>query len=334
MSMRRSVIWLLLLLCLLSSFCGCGDTTVQSEEKDYTHYLCPWDMDVVAQAKADGKLHYYFMASEGLTEGKWGDSCLFVFPDGTTLLLDSGVKGYGPVLLRNLQKMGITKLDYIIISHPHSDHQNGVFHPDNMETGVLGNIPVGKVYFSKIVSTFRDDHSYVEDACVAKNIPYEILEQGSVVQLTDAVSMEVLWPAAGTKDKVFTTAQYNLEINQNSMVVRFDFGDHRALFAGDLHSVGEMMCMIGNGAEKLKADFLKAPHHGQDTSSSRDFLAMVQPQLAVATGGKEVVEAVRNTYQQQNIELLYDHACGYIHVSADSSGTMTYETSRNNIQTE
>lgn len=332
--MKRTAIWLLVILCLLSGFCGCGDTTVQSEEKDYTPYLCPWDMDVVAQAKADGKLHYYFMAAEGLFEGKWGDSCLLVFPDGTTLLLDSGVKGYGPVLLWNLQKMGITKLDYIIISHPHSDHQNGVFHPDNMETGVLGNIPVGKVYFTKIVSTFRDDHSYVEDACVAKNIPCEILEKGSAMQLTEAVSMEVLWPAAGTKDKVFTTAQYNLEINQNSMVVRFDFGDHRALFAGDLHSVGELLCMVSNGAEKLKADFLKAPHHGQDTSSSRDFLAMVQPQLAVVTSGKDVVEQVQNTYKEQNIELLYDYALGYIHVSADRAGTMTYETSRNNAQTE
>ena len=288
--MKRRVAFLLTIACLLGSLVACGGETSQPEgttqpavaEKDYTAYVCPWDTDVVAEAKADGKLHYYFMAAEDLFKGKWGDSCLLVFPDGTTLLFDSGVKGYGPVLLRNLQKMGVTKLDYIVISHPHSDHQNGVFHPDNIESGVLGNIPVGQVYFSKVVTTSREDYSYVEDACAAKNIPCEILEQGSSVQLTDDVSMEVLWPVAGTKDRLYTGAQYNLEINQNSMVARIDFGDHRALFAGDLHSVGEVLCVGSNGAEKMKADLLKVPHHGHDTSCSREFLGAVSPKLAVA----------------------------------------------------
>lgn len=343
--MKKRLAFVLVVVCLMGCLFGCGGETAQpnettqpatalQEQKDYTPYLCPWDMDVVAQAKADGKLHYYFMAAEDLFKGKWGDSCLLVFPDGTTLLFDSGVKGYGPVLLQNLQKMGVTKLDYIVISHPHSDHQNGVFHPDNIESGVLGNIPVGKVYFSKIVTTSRDDHSYVEDACIAKNIPYEILEQGSGVQLTDAVSMEVLWPIEGTKDQVFATAQYNLEINQNSMVARIDFGEHRALFAGDLHSVGELLCIGRNGAEKLKADLLKVPHHGHDTSSSREFLAVVKPELAVATGRAEVVDLLLNNYKQQEIELLYDLIHGYIHVSADSTGKMTYETSRHNTPDE
>lgn len=337
--MKKVTTVILAMICLLGCLVGCGaettqpTTTVQAE-KDYTPYMSPWDMDVVAQAKADGKLHYYFMAAEELFEGKWGDCCLLVFPDGTTLLMDSGVKGYGPVLLKNLQKMGVTKLDYIVITHPHSDHQNGVFHPDNIGTGVLGNLPVGKVYFSKIVTTSREDHSYVEDACKAKNIPYEILELGSSVQLTDDVIMEVLWPIAGTKDLVFTTPQYNLEINQNSMVVRFDFGEHRALFSGDLHSVGEMLCLVKNGKEKLDADLLKVPHHGHDTSSSRDFLNAVSPKLAVATGRVEIVDAVLNNYKEQNAELLCDLDYGYIHVSADSAGEMTYETSRNKTQDE
>lgn len=337
--MKKVVALLAAVICLVGCLAGCAEENVQpettlQEEKDYTPYMCPWDVDVVAQAKADGKLHYYFMAAEDLFKGKWGDSCLLVFPDGTTLLFDSGVKGYGPVLLKNLQKMGVTKLDYIVISHPHSDHQNGVFHPDNIESGVLGNIPVEKVYFSKIVTTSRDDHSYVEDACKAKNIPYEILEMGSSVQLTDAVSMEVLWPVAGTKDQVFATPQYNLEINQNSMVARIDFGEHRALFAGDLHSVGELLCMGRNGAEKLKADLLKVPHHGHDTSSSREFLRAVAPELAVATGRAEVADLLLNNYKQGNIELLYDLIHGYIHISADSAGEMTYETSRHNTPDE
>ena len=331
--MKKQIAIFLAAICLLGCLSGCGraPSPTTPTQPDYTAYLCPWDTDVVAQAKVDGKLHYYFMAAETLFDGRWGDSCLLVFPDGTTLLIDSGVRGYGPVLLQNLQKMGITKLDYIVITHPHSDHQDGVFHPDNLETGVLGTIPVGKVYFSKIVTTARSDHSYVEDACNAKGIPWEILEQGSIVQLTEQVSMEVLWPVAGMKDQVYSDTQYNLHINQNSMVARFDFGAHSALFAGDLHTMGEMLCLSKNGAEKLKADLLKAPHHGQDTSNSLEFLAAVQPKLAVATGRATVEASVRSNYAQLQIELLWDLAHGYIHISADSSGQMTYDTTRNDI---
>lgn len=337
--MKKQMALLLAVMCLAGCLFGCATAPDPSEgasqpttqeQMDYTPYLCPWETDVVAQAKSDGKLHYYFMSAETLFKGKWGDSCLMVFPDGTTLLFDSGVKGYGPVLLQNLQRMGVKKLDYIVISHPHSDHQNGVFHPENIDSGVLGNIPVGKVFFSKIVHSFRTDHSYVEETCVAKSIPFEILEKGSTVQLTEEISMEVLWPQKGVKDLVFTSAQYNLEINQNSMVARIDFGEHSALFAGDLHSAGEMLCLIANGNEKMEADLLKSPHHGADTSSSNAFLSAVKPKVAVATGRVEIPDSVKKNYADGNVELLCDFTHGYIHISADSAGEMTYETSRGN----
>lgn len=320
------------LLCLVG--CGGGDLPEAStggstqEAMDYTPFLCPWNTDVVAKAREDGKLHYYFMTAEELFDGRWGDSCLMVFPDGTTLLMDSGVKNYGPLLLLNLQRMGVTKLDYILITHPHSDHQNGVFHPDNLETGVLGQIPVGKVFFAKIVTTGRDDHSYVENACQAKGIDYEILEKGATVQLTRQVSMEVLWPQEGTKDMVFETEQYNLLGNQNSMVTRFDFGEHSALFAADLHKLGELQCLSQNGADKRKADLLKAPHHGQDTSSAPEFVAAVGAQVAVATGRATVKDETRQTYELVNTKLLDDRTYGYIHIEADEAGQLTYETSR------
>lgn len=342
--MKKRLTILLAVACLFGCLFGCGTkqppkTTEPTEatqpepkpQMDYTPYLCPWDTDVVAQAKADGKIHYYFMAAEWMTNSRWGDSCLIVFPDGQTMLLDSGVKSLGPLLLQNLQKMGIKKLDYILISHPHSDHQNGVFHPDNLDSGVLGNIPVGKVLFSRIITSSRTDHSYVEDACKARGIPYEIFERGNDLQISDDVYMEVLWPQPGTKDTYFQVAKYNLEINENSMVVRFDFGQHKSLFAGDLHNTGELLCLAENGADKLDADLLKVPHHGHDTSSTMTLLDVVTPELAVATGRAEIPAFVRDNYNTIGSVLLYDLIHGYIHVSADREGNMSYETTRGNM---
>ena len=60
--------------------------------------MTPFIRDVSAEAVADGKIHYYFMSTEGFVTSptaadniyKWGDSCLIVFPNGETMLVDTG----------------------------------------------------------------------------------------------------------------------------------------------------------------------------------------------------------------------------------------------------
>ena len=49
---------------------------------------------------------------------KWGDSCLVVFPNGETMLIDAADYRYTPVLMENLKRLGVEKLDYIMLSHP------------------------------------------------------------------------------------------------------------------------------------------------------------------------------------------------------------------------
>ena len=125
-------------------------------EADYTDYMAPWTTDVIAQAKADGKIHYYFMASEKLwlrkshDNEKWGDSCLVVFPDGQTMLIDSGYQDMGLLIAKNLRQMGVTKLDHLVITHPHLDHYGGAFGitvggDRFVETGFLEQIQVENV---------------------------------------------------------------------------------------------------------------------------------------------------------------------------------------------
>ena len=86
-----------------------------------------------------------------------------------------------------------------------------------------------------------------------------------------------------------------------------------------------MLGAVDNG--KLDVDFLKVPHHGRNTSSSAAFVNAVTPELAVATGraAKGQVDAV---YAAVNATFLKEWERGYIHVSADAEGTMTYETTK------
>ena len=137
------------------------------------------------------------------------------------------------------------------------------------------------------------------------------------------VKMEVLWPMEGTSEKVITTGQ----INDNSMVFRLDHGEHSSLFTGDLYVAGETALRNATDAAKLDVDFLKIPHHGWNTSSSKEFIDAVTAQIAVATGRKPFPETTRTNYVKYG-KVYTDFYNGFIHVSADAEGNMTCETTR------
>ena len=296
---------------------------------------CPWTYDVVQKAVEENKLHYYFMSGEwhaysgGSSEPeKWGDSCLIVFPDGQTMLIDSGVSQYGPILVENLQRMGITRIDHLVITHPHSDHQNGAFHQSNRKgNGVLDLFDIGKVYYrGGYDSKNMEASQLVETVCTQRNLPLEILEMGDTLQIGE-VSIQVLWPAVGTSEKD-TTGVNAAAANNASIVLRFDYQDHSALFTGDIYAEKEADLMELHG-ELLDVDLLKAPHHGNGiTSNSEEFLAAVSPEIAVATGFENIQSRVAQRFTDVGATLLGDRTCGYIHITADGTDEMTYETSR------
>ena len=339
--MKRAVCLILAVLMLLG-LAGCGEapstdattvpteTTAPVEEVDYTQYMCPWTAEDLAAARSDGKMHYFFMAAEGLhismnqqNVDKWGDSTLVVFPDGKLMLIDTGPVAYGPVLLRNLQQMGVDRLDYMLITHPHSDHQYGAFGEGNRDGGILDLIGVDQVYWRGAGMSEREEDYLVGNVCEEKNIPCQIVEQGMVLNFGE-VTMKVLWPMVGTSQFLVPKS----DINDKSITHRFDFKEHSAIFAGDLYFAGEEMLLQFNSPEDLDADFLKVPHHGHATSSSGKFLAAVSPELSVAMARVPITPTLRKLYNSMGSELLYDLVHGYIHVTAAADGTMEYATTR------
>lgn len=320
----------------LSSVLTIADRKKLFTETDYTPYLSPWTEDVVAKAKADGKIHYYFMAGEGLHisdvqtyKDKWGDACLIAFPDGQTMLVDTGPLSYAPVLMQNLERMGITHLDYVLITHPHSDHQYAAFHDAAiLNIGLLDKITIDQIYYrggwDADYARNADTATLVARVAAQYGIPCDVVERGDVIQIGD-VRLEIIWPNAGDGDSLISGGE---EINSMSITMRFDYGEHSALFTGDLYVSGEMEILERVDTELLKADFLKVPHHAYNTSSCSAFLNAVDPELAVATGRLPVPQVVYDRYEDLGIEMLDDRIYGYIHVTAGADGVMTTETSR------
>ena len=191
------------------------------------------------------------------------DSILLI-SNNQTMLIDAGNNEDGNLVVNNIKKLGISKLDYVIGTHPHEDHIGGL---DN----VILNFEIGTIYMPKVqtnTKTFED----VLDAISSKNLSITSPNVGDKFMVGN-VECEVM--LAGTEAK---EEQKNL--NLSSIVIRATYGEQSYLFMGDSEEENE------NSRLWPQTNVLKVGHHGSNTSSSKEFLNQVLPQIAIISVGK------------------------------------------------
>jgi len=168
------------------------------------------------------------------------------------------------ILLPFLQKEGIRKIDKLIVTHGDTDHMGAA-------KELLSSITVGEIVFGKK----REDavlEKELKQIAKEKNIRINIVGEGDRWQVDEAI-FTVLSPDGGEKGD-----------NDSSIVLWAKLGGVTWLFTGDLEEKGERR--IVEQYPELRADILKAGHHGSKTSSSYAFLQLIQPQKAIISAGE------------------------------------------------
>lgn len=329
-----------LLLCLILLLCGCGAQTAAptTEPVDTTPtYPVP--------AREPHTLHYYFFSSEGMLcpelsdyRTRWGDSCLVVFPNGEIMLIDTGLESVYPSLRDWLHDQGVTKIDYLMLTHAHRDHIGATL------AGMLDDFEIGTMYHNGV----RNDALQLG---VQKSIDMELFAAGSKLTVgegEDQVTITGLWP---TEEYQKSSTAY-ARIEGQSMVFRMEYGEHSSLFTGCIYKtykgVWEKQIAEGNyqikdteGAEEqlvamctngeLDVDLLKLANHGDpSTSNSAAFFGATTPEIAVATSFLPLESGYTQAYEERGFEgtVLFDRMHGFITVYATADGKMEYETSR------
>ena len=225
-----------------------------------------------------------------------GDSIL-AESDGHYMLIDAGENDQAGTVVSYLKAEGVTKLDYVIGTHPHSDHIGGL-------DKVIDTFPVDKVLLPPVEHTTRTFED-VLDSIASRGLKITKPAPGDSYDLGNA-SFTILSPV---KD-------YGNDLNNWSVGVRLTFGDNSFVMCGDAENQAEED-IVKNGA-MLKADVLKAGHHGSSTSTSDAFLKKVSPSWVVIQCGKG------NSYghpHKETMEKLKKAGCQVLRT--DEEGTIT-----------
>ncbi|MDP3563424.1 MAG: MBL fold metallo-hydrolase, partial [Methanoregula sp.] len=211
------------------------------------------------QAENDGKLSAYF-----LDVGQ-GDSSLIIFGD-KTILIDAGEIDMGDRVVDDLKALGVTRIDLLVATHPHSDHIGGM-------QKVLDHFPVGQVLDSGMPHGSTLYERFL-DTIDKKNIPYKVAVQGDTIDLDPALRIVVLSPPG---------QRFGDDLNTNSIILRISYGTINFLFTGDAGREAETALVKSGYA--IDAQILKVGHHGSLHSGSPAFIARVHPETAIISLG-------------------------------------------------
>jgi competence protein ComEC len=240
-----------------------------------------------------------------------GESMLITFPNGENMLIDGGgfyktsrFDAGKDVVAKFLWKQKITKLNYIVSTHPHPDHMNGLFFVASRFSP--DRIFVGKYdYISKMNDRFIKRFS--------DNIEY-VGEENSELKVGESIVRFFNYDYKGP-------LKSNTDVNRSSLVVMLEHQKKRILFTSDIDFKIEEE-LIKKGVD-LKCDILKVGHHGSKTSSSKRFIDAASPEYAVISVGKYNFfhlpsDTALNILKEKGIKIYRTDEAGMVSVVIDN----------------
>ena len=237
-----------------------------------------------------------------------GDSALVTMPDGTTLLIDAGgntidsTRRIGETVVSEyLWWRGFSEIDYVLATHADADHIDGlndVIKDFTVRGALIARRPSDDPEFAKFAQTLARTNTHSE-----------MIEAGDVIHFGD-VTVSVLWPRAKGEKST----------NNDSIVLRLQYGERSILLTGDIEQASERSLLVA--PEQLHADVIKVPHHGSKTSSTEAFVAATKPQLAIISVGRNSQfghphQEVIKRWQSNGATVLTTGHCGTITVTTD-----------------
>lgn len=200
-----------------------------------------------------------------------GDAIFIETPKNQQILIDGGSD---KIILEKISRempFYDKKIDLVILTHPDADHLTGLI-------SILEHYQIGHIISSGLV---KDTATYDRwrDLIRAKNIPLTLAQSGQKIIFQEDLFLEILWP-----DQSLINS-FSSKANNVSVVGKLTYGQTEFLLTGDIEKKVESYLASYLPAEKLESDIFKTPHHGSKTSSSQNFLKIVDPEIVIISVG-------------------------------------------------
>ena len=221
-----------------------------------------------------------------------GDATLIQLPDNKTMLIDTGDPSAKNALVRYIDALNITTIDYFIATHTDNDH--------------IGNAPtvfslyeIKTFYAPKCYSNYETKNNKIENKNY-KVVTTKIWEN----TITSAYQEEGLTLKRNEADEQITGDDYSFVFYGPSEVKYTDVNDYSPIIIANI--CGIKYAFTGDASVETEEEFLtnyrsaisstpsvfdcnilKVGHHGSDTSSSQEFLDVIHPEIAVISVGKD-----------------------------------------------
>lgn len=257
----------------------------------------PFQEETIAQGEG-GLLVHYIDVGQG--------DCILLESENDFVLIDAGEIEYGPTVCQYLSNNGVESIDYVIATHPHSDHCGGL-------SEVIESFPCDNFI---TVETDQQTKTWLNvlNAVSNNNVNYIDAKVSDTYSFGDAI-FEILGPYGDYYDNY----------NDYSVVLKATYQNTSFLFTGDAERNAELE-MINNNAN-LKADVLKVSHHGSSSSSCDEFLDAVNPTYAV------IMCALYNEYGHPHKETINSlNRRGILTYRTDSLGSIVAVSDGNSIE--
>lgn len=256
--------------------------------------------DGKSESQKDLKVHFIDVGQ--------GDSIFVELPNGQNMLIDAGEKEYKTKVESYIKDCGYSKIDFLVASHPHSDHISGLAHI--VDSFDINNVYMPKVShntktFEKLLQAISDKGLKIKNAVAGENMLKE-----------DNLSMDIIGPVEIDEE----------ELNNSSAVIKLTYGETSFLFLGDAEKEE-----LNSIKADMSATVLKVAHHGSKTSTYTEFLNKVRPSVAVISVNDE------NSYNHPNkdvVKMLEQSGAKLYRTDFDGTVVVTSNAEKVSVETE
>lgn len=228
-----------------------------------------------------------------------GDSILIKYPHNqSNILIDTGKNEYTMTngIIPYLKSKGIRKINYLIITHGDLDHIGGAL-------SLINNFKVENIILNK------GEYSEYEMELINN------LNKTKLIQDIDKLKLN-------NNNIYFLNNKVHDNENDNSSVIYFEYLKYKFLFMGDSSFVVEDYLL--NKYNLSDVSFLKVAHHGSSTSTTKEFIDVVNPKISLISVGE-------NNYGHPSKDVLNNLKNSKIY-RTDLDGSVTFKLNKNILQ--